>query len=94
MHPQDQLADAGILVTFTCEAFGDPPITYQWFFNDFEIPSAVNTSYTLISTHFSYGSYHCNATSGIGQEVASNLATLTGTYTYVAMNAFKLINYK
>ena len=87
-HPEDQIAECGGPdVTFTCNATaaGDPPITYQWFHNNNPISSANDTTYTLIVMYNSFGSYHCNATSG-GQEVASNSATLTGM-----MDVFKSV---
>ena len=66
------------VVTFTCEATGDPPISYQWFHNDVEIPSTNTTTYRIIFVGYNnFGSYHCSATSG-SDEVVSNSATLTG----------------
>ena len=76
-HPQDQDTEAGNSVTFICNATGASSISYQWFHNDVAIPSAVTTTYTFTASHSSFGSYHCNATSG-SDEVASNSATLTG----------------
>ena len=82
-HPQNQTTVLGSQVTFTCNATGDPPISYQWFYNNVAIPSTNTTMYTINFVGFDdFGSYHCNATSG-SDEVASNSATLTG------MNVFK-----
>ena len=68
----------GTVVTFTCEATGEPPISYQWFHNNIEISSTNTTMYTIDTARYDdFGSYHCNATSG-SDKVTSNSATLTG----------------
>ena len=77
-HPQDVATAVGAVASFTCGATGAPSITYQWFHNNAAIPSANTSTYTFTVTSFSsFGSYHCNATSG-SDEVASDSATLTG----------------
>lgn len=76
-HPQDLATVEGVTASFTCEANGASPISYQWFHNNAAIPSASAATYSFIVSFGSFGSYHCNATSG-GQEVASDSATLTG----------------
>ena len=77
-HPGNIATSQGTVVTFTCQATGDPPISYQWFHNDIEIPSANTTTYRIMFVNYNdFGSYHCNATSG-SDEVVSNSATLTG----------------
>ena len=76
-HPEDQNATINVIVMFTCIATGDPPISYQWFHNNDAISSTNTTTYTFTATYNSFGSYHCNATSG-SFEVASNSATLSG----------------
>ena len=79
------MVEDGVFVTFTCNATGDSPISYQWFHNDDENPLANTTTYSFFASYDSFGSYHCNATSG-STEVASDSATLTG------MNVFKFSN--
>ena len=82
-HPRDQLAENGDIVTFFCNATGDPPIMYQWFHNNDTISLFVSNATILEVTalYDDFGSYHCNATSG-NEEVASNSATLTGMKIY------------
>ena len=79
-HPQDQQANVGDIITFFCNATGDSPIMYQWFRNNEEISSS-STTLILGVEDDSFGSFHCNATSG-SEEVASNSATLTGMEIY------------
>ena len=83
-HPEDQIAVNGVTVIFTCSATGDSPISYQWFYNNNPIPSANITTYIFTASYDSFGSYHCNATSG-SVEVVSNSATLSG------MDVFKCL---
>ena len=82
-HPQDQQANIADIVTFFCNATGNPPIMYQWFRNNEEISSLSSNTTTLMlsAEDNSFGSFHCNATSG-SEEVASNSATLTGMKIY------------
>ena len=83
-HPEDQIAVNGVTVIFTCSATGDPPISYQWFHNNNPIPSTNTTTYIFTASYDSFGSYHCNATSG-SVEVASNSATLSGMDVFICV---------
>ena len=76
-HPEDVATEQGATASFTCEASGTSPISYQWFRNNVAIPLTNTTTYSFVVSPSFFGSYHCNATSG-NQEVASNPATLTG----------------
>ena len=75
--PKDIQTSTETRVNFTCEATGDPPISYRWFHNDVEILSTNTTTYIIVVNYNNFGSYHCIAASG-GDKVASNSATLTG----------------
>ena len=47
LSPVDQTAEEGGAATFTAQATGDPPITYQWLRNGLPIAGATSNQYTI-----------------------------------------------
>ena len=52
-QPQDRVVAPGTTTFFSVAAEGTSPITYQWRFNDVEIPGATNPSLTLTNVQLS-----------------------------------------
>jgi hypothetical protein len=61
-------------VTFTVGATTfNPPLTYQWRFNQRDIPGATSSSYTVANvTTNDYGAFSCAVSDGVGTIVSSN----------------------
>jgi hypothetical protein len=72
------LVTAGEPATFTCQASGQLPISYQWQRSGTDIPGATASSYTLSSTTLSDtgAAFRCRATNSFGS-ATSTAATLT-----------------
>ena len=76
-QPFSQVVDPGDTVTFTVAAFSTTPITYQWRFNDVDIPGATTASLTLMNVQEeNVGNYRVVVTDDIGV-VESDIAILT-----------------
>jgi hypothetical protein len=75
--PTNQTVNAGSTVTFDVVATGAAPITYQWVFNNVNIPGATSSNLTLTSvTTNQSGTYFVRVTNP-GGTVNSQTATLT-----------------
>jgi len=78
--PVDLTIIAGSNATFSVTATGTAPLTYQWRFNDVNIPGANSASYTRSNTTPAHaGSYAC-AVSNAAATVVSAAATLVVHY--------------
>jgi alpha-tubulin suppressor-like RCC1 family protein len=68
---------AGVEVTFSVDATGSPPLTYQWLKDGINIPQATNATYSIapVSTNDT-GAYSVMVTNG-GGSVTSDPALLT-----------------
>ena len=75
--PSSKTALPGENVTFSVQAQGEPPLTFQWFFNGQSIAGAQSASLSLpdVGTEDA-GDYAVQVTSG-EQQVMSEVATLT-----------------
>src|SRR6185436_9636259 len=49
-QPSNQTVSAGQMATFSCDATGTAPVTFQWQRNMTNIPGATSTSYTTPAT--------------------------------------------
>ena len=84
-HPQDEIANVGDSVSFTCEASGSTPISYSWLYNGNDITDdpghieGANTNTLMIVkvAVTDWGMYSCVA-SNIVDNSTSNEATLSG----------------
>jgi len=75
-QPRSTNAIAGSTVTFTVVANSSTPMTYQWRFNDSDIPGATGTSLALVNVQESNaGNYQVVVTDEIGS-VSSSIAVL------------------
>lgn len=75
--PANQTVRAGAKVTLQVNAFGTPPLIYQWQFNSNNIPGATNFAFTLANVQSANaGSYSVIVTNAFGAAQSSN-ATLT-----------------
>jgi len=76
-QPQSQTVCAGTPVTFTVVAGGSAPLTYQWQFNNVNIPGATNATYPIPSAApVNAGNYTVVVGNGCGS-VVSDPAHLT-----------------
>ncbi len=77
LHPFSQAVDPDTTVTFTLEATGAMPLSYQWTKDGEAIQEATSPTYTIDSVQqFDEGSYACTVTNGAGV-ATSNTAILT-----------------
>lgn len=75
-QPRSTNVIAGATVTFTVAATSSTPITYQWRFDDSDIPGATGPSLTLVNVQeANAGNYQVVVTDGIGS-VSSSIAVL------------------
>jgi hypothetical protein len=73
----NQTVDAGVTVTMSVTATGNPSPTYQWRKNEVVLPGATSATLTLLAVdESSEGSYDCVVTNNTGADV-STAATLT-----------------
>jgi hypothetical protein len=81
-HPQNQNAYLGSSVLFDVNVIGERPFSYQWQFNNENLPGATNSSLVLnnVSTNHE-GSYLVLVTNSLGDAISSpaSLAILAGT---------------
>ncbi len=78
-HPQAQTKKETESVTFTVQAEGVPPLSYQWQRNGKDLSGATLASYTIArAVSGDQGDYSCIVKNRFGQ-VVSNSATLTVT---------------
>jgi len=76
-QPLSQVVDPGASVTFIVSAFSTTPISYQWQFNDVDIPGATSSSLTLLNVQeANVGNYRVVVSDAIGT-VLSDIAILT-----------------
>ena len=76
-HPQSQTVCAGSSVTFSVEASGTAPLSYQWKKDGTDISGATSANYTISSVTTGHaGSYTVVVSNACGS-VTSNAATLT-----------------
>jgi endonuclease/exonuclease/phosphatase family metal-dependent hydrolase len=77
-QPQDQIATAGDTVSFSVEAGGTAPFTYQWLSNNIPVPHATNDTFTLfsVSTNLN-GSFYSVTVTNVAGGTNSETATLT-----------------
>jgi hypothetical protein len=76
-QPEDRGAVASNPATFSVQAVGAPPLSYQWYKGIGAITGATNTSYTIASVQTGdSGGYHVVITNSIGS-VTSRVAQLT-----------------
>ncbi len=80
-NPLSQSVAAGTSVTFTVEASGTAPFSYQWFYSGFEISGATDSSFTIASvTTNDSGDYVVSVMNEVNTAI-SGAATLTVTET-------------
>ena len=78
-QPVNQSAILGDLVTFSANATGAPPISYQWQFNGDNIPGASNTSLTLPEAQLAQVGNYSVVISNIASTTTSSNAALSVT---------------
>jgi len=74
-HPKSQTVNALVPATFTIDAVGSAPLTYQWMIDGVNFSGATGTSFT-ISNPTKNVSVTCKVSNSVG-DVTSNAATLT-----------------
>jgi hypothetical protein len=77
LEPQDRAAIVGNPASFSVQAVGTPPLTYQWFHNGSGIANATNSSHTISQVQASDGgNYQVVITNSFGS-VTSRVAQLS-----------------
>ena len=78
LQPVSQPKTVHESVTFTTDATGDLPLSWQWQYNGADIVGATLSSYTISSVELgNAGGYRCKVTSSKGAFVFTDVATLT-----------------
>ncbi|MFN7140121.1 MAG: fibronectin type III domain-containing protein, partial [Limisphaerales bacterium] len=86
--PQNQTVSKGAAVTFTVAASGTSPLSYQWRFNNVNIPGATLSSYTRSNVQTNdAGQYAVIVSNAIGQ-TTSQPATLTVNVPLITTTVF------
>ena len=76
--PESQTANVGSDVTFTVQAIGSQPLSYQWLFGSTPIPGANDTSLLLTNvTSANAGTYTVQVANNFGSTSASTTLTVT-----------------
>ena len=79
-QPQSQSQLPGLNSTFTVALGGTPPLSYQWRFNDNDIPGATDSSFTITNVQATnLGSYSVLVTNVAGLTTSSNADLEFGT---------------
>jgi hypothetical protein len=84
-QPTNQTAAAGRSVTFSVQADGSAPLSYQWFSGTNAIPSATNAAYVIASVQpANAGTYYVRITNSISSTNSrtASLMVTTNTSTY------------
>lgn len=77
-QPQSQTVMVGSNATFSVDATGTPPLSYQWLLNGTLIAGATNVSLTIANVQLSdAGGYSVVVANATGQTLTSDTATLT-----------------
>lgn len=78
VHPANQTVSVGGSATFTVQASGTPPLSFQWQRNGFDIPGATASSFTVQSAQLSDDGalFRCVVSNAFGS-ATSNDARLT-----------------
>ena len=77
-QPQNQTVMVGSNATFSVDATGTPPMSYQWLFNGSAIAGATNSSLTIANAQLgNAGAYSVVVANATGQTLTSATATLT-----------------
>ena len=72
-QPASQVLPAGVNVTIDAGVFGALPLSYQWTFNNTNLPGATNATLTLDHVGFSNaGTYVLRVTNSLGNASSSN----------------------
>ncbi len=77
VQPASQTAVIGSEVTFSAEAVGLPPLSWQWRFNGADIAGATGTALTLTNVQFSDAGEYTAVVSNSGGTTTSAVGTLT-----------------
>jgi len=76
-QPQDRAAVVGNPASFSIQASGSAPLTYQWFHNGATLPNATNTTYSIANVlPADGGGYHAVVANSFGS-VTSRVAQLS-----------------
>ncbi|MDX2187602.1 MAG: immunoglobulin domain-containing protein [Opitutaceae bacterium] len=80
-QPASKSVSAGANATFSVSATGTGPLTYQWIYNDTDIPGATAASYTVVAAQpADAGNYSVVVTNAAGSDISATASlTVTGT---------------
>jgi sugar lactone lactonase YvrE len=78
-QPQSQTVSYGNSTSFSAQASGTQPLTYQWYLNGVAIPGATQLGYNVNSATSAQAGVYTVEVTGAGGTVTSNGATLTVT---------------
>lgn len=76
-QPTSQAVLAGTNATFIVRADGTPPLSYQWRFNDVDIPNETGSTLTISNVQTAQGGNYSVLVSNVGGPIISSNALLT-----------------
>ena len=78
LNPESQSVELGSSVTFTADATGTPPLSYQWLFNGSPIAGATSSNLFIASaTAGDLGNYSVQVTNACGSETSGGASLYT-----------------
>jgi hypothetical protein len=86
-QPQSQTINVGDTASFSVIADGEPPLRYQWLFNDAELPGATNSLLILTNTAHAQAGFYSVIVSNSTGAVTSSVALLLFNFLTLKMYA-------
>jgi hypothetical protein len=74
--PENQQVAQGATASFSVQASGDPPLTYQWLFHSASISGATNNSYSVTNVQFANAGNYSVIVSNAFDSITANAAVL------------------
>jgi hypothetical protein len=87
-HPESQVAYIGATVTFTVEADGDEPLSYQWLKNGISVDGANNAMLVLTSAQMNDDGQYTVVISNSQGSILSNAALLSMSVAGTSINLY------
>jgi hypothetical protein len=91
-QPTKQSASLGASVTFSVLAAGTAPLSYQWRFNEVDLPGKTNTSLVLKNLQLSNAGDYAVVVTNVAGSVTSQIAHLEVDPTFTKVTSGKIVN--
>jgi hypothetical protein len=91
-HPTNQSVSLGANVTFSVLAAGTTSLSYQWRFNEVDLPGKTNTSLVLTNLQLTSAGGYAVVVSNVAGSVTSQVAHLEVDPTFTKITSGKIVN--